>query len=52
MSDAITSIQTAITGWAAPLQSSIIAVLSAFLVITGIWLTVRLLLKAANKAAK
>ncbi len=52
MSDAITAIQTEIVGWATPLQTSIIAVLSAFLVITGIWLVVRLLTKSAKVAAK
>ena len=52
MTDAISSIQTAILGWATPLQTAIIAVLTGFLVITGIFLTARLLLKAANRAAK
>lgn len=52
MSDAITAIQTEILGWASPLQTSIIAVLSSFLVITGIWLVVRLLKKSANTAAR
>lgn len=52
MQDAITALQTEIVGWATPLTTAVLAVLGAFVVITGIYIAFRLLVKSANRAAK
>lgn len=52
MNEFITSMQQTITGWASPLQTAVTAVLTAFVVIAGLFIVASLLKRAFKAGAR